>query len=1245
MRIRAASLVKMVSGLLVICSIISYWLFATHAGTQWGFLCAQKSISGFEVERIEGSVLNKLHVTGVKVSAPDFRLHLDQLDSDIDPSTLLKGILHIRSLKLQGIAFTRLKDTKKTTSHQWLPIKLVFDEIDLQNAQIQSNTADDPWFINRLFGSLQVSKSEVVIPSLELNMPSFASILKGHLNLNNLGAIDFIWKWRWQSPNQTSVEGEARAVGNLNELVLTHFLKSPSAAELTAVIHKPLDQLSWQATLDLDSLDPSSFSSYWPSGKVAFHIEGNGSGTNVHLEGLSHFKTPKNRLLEGAFNIDYLHPGQWVIQELSLKDPKTAAALNLEGKTYWQGNDSSMDLLAHWSQLQWPLNEAPKWQSSKGQMSIKGLMSDFQLEGRGIVNDSPIDLNGQFSLKDKELFIHLLELKGDGLDAVVEGSYGTSVNLGWRIRSDQLAKWLPNSKGMVETHGQIQGEVGHRKTTLSLAAKDFSFLDVVAKTFKLETQINSGPEPSEIQVESSGFRYNTTNIDRLSIRFLGVLSESDDQIKVKMDQPIHAKLSASNIGFKNTKLLGLESELEMEGSLDSPLRFSLKAPGIHINGGYMDFLASATGTRRAHQVSVLLTGHINRKTADHPRVLDVLAKGRLEGNTWLGQITKIKANLMADEPWTTHQESTLKIGEGHIDLARLCLEKKAATLCLKVNVMPNGDIQLDSQIRKLVLSELQMFTPTSHVIEGEMNLDTSFKIRNSLVDEGTLDLNVIGAKLKQKVFNSRKELDLGPMSIQALIQRKGGQFTILADQNDFAPLRATFVLDAPIDLSHPGSLPLRGDARIAIPDLSKLSPWVNDAVSLEGQGDLVLRLLGTVKRPNIEVDSNLSNGFMSVPKLGIEVKNVFAQLHSVNENDITLSAKGRSGGGEIHLDGKASLNQEGHPGLSIAIQGNRFLAMNTQDVKILISPELTLESHDNVNVLKGDINVPEALLHVEDQTKKIKPSRDVVILNQDHATERVSGFPVEAHVNLSIGDKVKLTGPNYDADVSGHLNISQLPDQKAFGTGEIRLDHGHYSLYGVTLDVDGGRIYYANTLIDNPNLDVQATRKSDDVLVGAKVLGTLSQPSVSLFSNKPMSQTDMMRYLVMGSASDGLSQTETPKLMSAASGVGGAAGGLVAKELAKSLGLGGFVDISVKNSLSSGGVSQGFGAGTTWDSAQSTALFLGKYLTPKLYAQYGMGLVQNNYVFRLRYDLTQRWKLQTETGQYSSGDLLFQWEH
>jgi translocation and assembly module TamB len=131
---------------------------------------------------------------------------------------------------------------------------------------------------------------------------------------------------------------------------------------------------------------------------------------------------------------------------------------------------------------------------------------------------------------------------------------------------------------------------------------------------------------------------------------------------------------------------------------------------------------------------------------------------------------------------------------------------------------------------------------------------------------------------------------------------------------------------------------------------------------------------------------------------------------------------------------------------------------------------------------------------------------------------------------------------------------------------------------------------------------------------------------------------------VVGQSFNAQSPQDGTAMRGAASALGGSAGGLLAKELSSRLGLGGLVDISMQGSLGAGGIAQAYTGSGPWGGVQGTALFLGRYLTPKMYVQYGMGLFQNAYVFRLRYDLTQRWKVQTETGEYSGGDILYQWE-
>jgi translocation and assembly module TamB len=194
------------------------------------------------------------------------------------------------------------------------------------------------------------------------------------------------------------------------------------------------------------------------------------------------------------------------------------------------------------------------------------------------------------------------------------------------------------------------------------------------------------------------------------------------------------------------------------------------------------------------------------------------------------------------------------------------------------------------------------------------------------------------------------------------------------------------------------------------------------------------------------------------------------------------------------------------------------------------------------------------------------------------------------------------------------VTIEQSPSQPPIGTGQINIHDGKYSLYGVDLVVNGGRLVFARSPVDNPNLDLSAIRKTDDLVAGAKVLGPLSKPNVTLFADRPMSQTDILAYLVTGKPFDSTSQEESGMLRGAANALGGSAGSLLAREISNRLGIGDFVDISVQNSISQGGISNayqgGVAGGAGFGSTQGAALFLGKYLTPRIYVQYGMVILQ-----------------------------------
>lgn len=140
-------------------------------------------------------------------------------------------------------------------------------------------------------------------------------------------------------------------------------------------------------------------------------------------------------------------------------------------------------------------------------------------------------------------------------------------------------------------------------------------------------------------------------------------------------------------------------------------------------------------------------------------------------------------------------------------------------------------------------------------------------------------------------------------------------------------------------------------------------------------------------------------------------------------------------------------------------------------------------------------------------------------------------------------------------------------------------------------------------------------------MAGAQVRGTLKRPKLTFFSSPNMSDPDVLAYLVLGRAPGG-SGTETAMLFKAASALGSGQSGGLSKSLTDAFGL---------DSAELGSTSQG-----------GTSFMLGKYLTPRLYVGYGIGLLNALNTFFLKYRFTEHLMLESATNSSGTGgDFIY----
>jgi translocation and assembly module TamB len=114
-----------------------------------------------------------------------------------------------------------------------------------------------------------------------------------------------------------------------------------------------------------------------------------------------------------------------------------------------------------------------------------------------------------------------------------------------------------------------------------------------------------------------------------------------------------------------------------------------------------------------------------------------------------------------------------------------------------------------------------------------------------------------------------------------------------------------------------------------------------------------------------------------------------------------------------------------------------------------------------------------------------------------------------------------------------------------------------------------------------------------------------------------MEQSDALSYLVAGKPMSQLQGGEGNAVSSAARALGTAGGDLLAKSIGAKMGVD---DVGIADNSAVGG----------------TALTVGKYLSPRLYIGYGVGLFTPGEVVTVRYRLTRQFDAEVQNGSISS---------
>jgi len=230
-----------------------------------------------------------------------------------------------------------------------------------------------------------------------------------------------------------------------------------------------------------------------------------------------------------------------------------------------------------------------------------------------------------------------------------------------------------------------------------------------------------------------------------------------------------------------------------------------------------------------------------------------------------------------------------------------------------------------------------------------------------------------------------------------------------------------------------------------------------------------------------------------------------------------------------------------------------------------------------------------------------------------------SSRAVALDLRVAMGEQLRVRGRGLDAGLRGELRVTS-PGGRLAVNGTLSTVDGTYQAYGQKLGIDRGVLTFTG-LVENPRLDIEATRPNLDVRVGVTVSGTALAPRVRLFSDSDLSDLDKLSWLVLGHASETGGGADAALLQQAAVALLSGEGPGVTDRLIKSIGLD---EVSVRQS-------QG--------AVKDTIVSLGKQISKRWYVGYERGLNTTTGTWQLIYRIAQRITVRAEAGGDNAVDV------
>jgi translocation and assembly module TamB len=1222
--------------LLVIVLLIALlgWLLGTAPGLRFALARVQSAThDALHVQQAQGRLIGPLDLSGVHYDDGKGTVaNVATLHLDMRFWPLLRKRAHVLALDVDGVDVTLPKPSPDDTSSSGSfslkpPIELLLDRVHVGSVKVTQ--AGQPLFASsRLDLAGSWTNNGIELKQLALQAPDGHVELDGRMAVGTSyqgnGKASFAWKL-----GDTNYVGSfaARSDGKFAHLDLD--LKAPMVARLQLDLTQSGDD-AWTATLDAPRFDPKPLLGDSSLKSLAANLRGHGDRYSGTLEGRLDLNDYQLLLqpLQASFSHDF---NTLTLQQLGLGSPQIKGSVAANGVVHLDAKPLSAELDIRWNDLQVPADLAGQLLASHGELKASGSAEKYHAEGDVAIGPpgklAALSLN--IDGTPKQIALHTLALKQAQGGMQANGTLTFQPDLAWQVEA--TANRLDPGQLFAGWNGSLDFDIAS-SGSLPKAGPDAT-LEIRKLAGKLRDRAVSGDGKlhlSSSQVVDGKLRLasggSTVTIDAkpgvsndadltLSITSLGdwlpnAGGRMDGHFTIRGKPPklsVNGQLQGQAVAYQQNKADALHLIVGVPDITHPAGKLELQTTGVNLQGlTFQNIHLLAEGSQQDHRLNVDARG---------TQISGELAlRGSLKGKAWNGTLSTLNLDPQGLPRWRLLQSTPLVYNDGAINLSELCLSAGDPQLCMSAKQDKPGNLDASYRLQAL---------PLALLLNASGNAELPMRADGTLEGSGKIHRTAAGALSgNASITSARGTVTYTDHADQPLLGWRDLAITANLDPSrQLASLRASLDdggrLDGQISITG-AQQALGGQLTLHLNSLAAVELFTAELVNVKGNLDGNFHFAGTLKQPAITGQALVAGFAAEAPSAGLKLSDGRIAVSTTDAKQFRIDGSVKSGAGTLAIAGSAGIGATAQT--SLTIKGSQFTAADIPAAKVVASPDLTVKQSAKGIDIGGSVALDSADVNVDKLpgAGATKASPDVVVVDQKQQEQAASQMPISASVRVDLGRKTHLVGMGLDGKLSGSLTVNERPGRATTGQGQVAVN-GTYKAYGQNLQIERGQLLFASTPIDNPGLNIRAGRKlnpnatiDEGQEVGLLVSGTAQRPILTVFSNPVMEQSDALSYLITGKPLSEVKGGEGSMVSAAAQALGSAGGDLLAKRIGSKLGVD---EIGVSSNEALGG---------------NSAFTVGKYLSPRLYLSYGVGLFEPGQVITLRYRLSQRWNFEAQ---------------